>query len=505
MTWDLAVVGCGPVGAYAANLFGRAGLRTLVLDRETAPYGLPRAVHFDHEMLRLLADAGLLEAIEDRLRAAHGHLHIGADYGVIRHLSAVGQPQPFGYANDYFFFQPELEEVLRAGLGRYANVSVRLGTEVVGLAQSESGVRLTLDDGGTVCASWVLGTDGARSTVRKALGVQLDDLEFEEPWLVVDAEVDGPIRFPELTGVAEGIDLQRLSVMMCDPRRPATIVPGRGTHRRWEFMLLPGEEDGPMAEAARVAELLAPWVGGAPHRVIRAATYRFHGLVAQCWRRGGCFLAGDAAHQTPPFFGQGMCHGMRDVANLAWKLVLVHGRKAGSGLLDTYQTERDGQVRQVIGKAIEAGRYICVLDPVKAADRDVRVRATPDVKTAADLIGPLASSIVAEGAGVRFINPPINRGRALLDDVTGGGWVLLTRRALALTNAAAAVLGDLECKVVQLPDDLEDSEGHLAAWFDAKGADAALVRPDFYLAAAGADARALSDEITRIGAAMHLS
>jgi len=356
-----------------------------------------------------------------------------------------------------------------------------------------------------VMARWVLGTDGSRSTVRNALGIPLDDLQFEEPWLVVDAEVDGPLVFPDFTGVRPGTDLQNVSVMLCDPARPVTIVPGRGAHRRWEFMLLPGEDDARMAEPAVVSELIAPWVGDTPHSIIRAATYRFHGLVATSWMRGGCFLAGDAAHQTPPFFGQGLCHGMRDAANLAWKLALVHSGKAAASLLNTYQPEREPQVRQVIARSIEAGRYICLLDPEQAAARDARVRRMRDIETAAELIRPIASAIVGDGGGERFINPPVNGGELLLDSATGRGWRLFTRQELALTNEASAVLLVLGCKQLRPGRDFEDSGGFLAAWFDAKRVQAVLIRPDFYVAVADHDALGLSAQIVHMGAAMDLS
>lgn len=503
LEWDVTIVGCGPVGAYAANLLGQAGLRVLVLERDVAPYALPRAVHVDHEMLRLLEDVDLLAPFEDKLLAGDGHLHIGADHGVLRYLSAVDKPRAFGYANDYFFYQPELEDVLRAGLARYPNVTLRLGQEVTGLDINDEGACLTLNDE-TVQTRWVLGTDGARSMVRKALGVQLDDLKFEEPWLVVDAEVDGPVSFPDLTGVPKTANLQRLSVMMCDPARPATIVPGRGTHRRWEFMLLPGEDDIQMSQPETVAALVEPWVRDAPHRIIRAATYRFHGLVATDWRVGPVFLAGDAAHQTPPFFGQGMCHGMRDVANLAWKLALVIGGDADAKLLDTYQPERDAQVRHVIGKAIDAGQYICVLDPAEAQARDERVRAQRDIRTAADLIAPIASDIIGAGAGERFINPAVRDDGALLDAVTGGGWVLLSRGDLFLTPEAEAVLAQLGASQIDMGRDLSDPEGHFDAWFDAHRANHVLVRPDFYTAAVCENASQMNDEIVGLGLAMGL-
>lgn len=498
--WDVAIVGCGPVGAFMANLLGQSGLRTLVLDRETSAYALPRAVHIDHEMVRLLASVGLGQAMLDQMCAGDGHIHIGADHGVIRYLSVAGSPRPHGYANDYFFFQPELEIVLRHGLERFANVELRLGASVEQIVEEEAGVRIGLAGGEALHARWVIGCDGARSTIRKLLDIGLDDLNFDEPWLVVDAEVDGPISFPELRGVPEGANLQNLSLMMCDPQRPATIVPGRGNHRRWEFMLLPGESDTEMAKPERVSALVEPWVQGAGHRIIRAATYRFHGLVARHWRKGHVFLAGDSAHQTPPFFGQGMCHGLRDAANLAWKLALVSEGKAGEAILDTYQPEREAQVRHVIGAAIGAGKYICELDPQRAAERDVRVRGETGMRSASELIAPIASSIVSPGAGERFINPQLPSG-GMLDEVTGGGWVLLETREHHLSEGTQAVLAALGAKRIQKTPALEDVHGSLADWFAQRKITAALIRPDFYVGLVGG-ADNLNDRLLALGKAL---
>jgi 3-(3-hydroxy-phenyl)propionate hydroxylase len=486
MTYDVAVVGCGPVGALAANLLGQAGLSVLVLEQEREPHPLPRAVHLDHEMMRIFQSAGLVDRLAPLMRETEGHLHIGADGGVIRYLGTAGRAKRFGWANDYFFYQPELEAQLRAAMARFPKVELRLGAQLDDLVQDADGVTLTLHDGRQPRARYVIACDGARSAVRKALGVKLDDLDFEEPWLVIDAEVDGPIVFPAFTGVPEDANLQQLSVMLCDPRRPATIVPGRGSHRRWEFMLLPGEDDAAMMQPATVEALIAPWVEGSAYKIVRAATYRFHGLVAERWQVDRVFLAGDAAHQTPPFFGQGMCHGLRDISNLAWKLALVLDGRAAQALLDTYQPERDPHVRGVIGAAVGAGRYICQLDPALAAKRDAELRAAMAAAkpgaTAADLIPRYQAGVVRPEAGERFIQPRI--GETLLDDVTGGGFVLLSRDAepLAdLTPEQAATWKTLGAKAFSLVADLVDTDGAIDAWLAGKDAQAVLLRPDAYV------------------------
>ena len=479
-TFDVAIVGCGPVGAMAANLLGRQGLSVVVLEKELEHYPLPRAVHLDHEMMRLFQSAGVVDRVAGDMIATDGHLHVGADHGVIRYMGTVGKPRPFGWANDYFFYQPELEAHLRQAFAENGRIDLRLGAEFTGLRQDAAGVTLSYTNGAVdneVRVRWVIACDGARSPVRKALGVKLDDLDFEEPWLVVDAEVEGPVAFPPIEGVPEGADLQRLSVMMCDPDRPATVVPGRGNHRRWEFMLLPGEDDAVMAQPETVGRLVGAWMKDVPHTIVRAATYRFHGLVAEQWQVGRVFLAGDAAHQTPPFFGQGMCHGLRDVANLAWKMAAIANDDADEAILATYQPERDPHVRGVIGAAVGAGRYICELDRQKAAERDAAIRAQSanrSGETAADLIPAIDCGFVATGtagAGERFIQPTLDDGRKL-DDHAGHGWRLFVRDA----SIGGDARGVARMAATELPDG-----GAVLAWLDAREVDAVLVRPDHYV------------------------
>ena len=493
--FDVAIIGCGPVGAFAANLLGKSGASVLVIEQEAHPYPLPRAVHLDHEMMRLFQSAGVIDRVAGDMRDTEGHLHVGADHGVIRYMGTVGRARPFSWSNDYFFYQPELEDHLRDALNDYPNITVQLGVAFEGLEQGADGVTLRLSGGRSEQARYVIACDGARSAVRKALNIRLDDLDFEEPWLVVDAEVDGPVRFPDLWGVPEAADLQKLSVMMCDPKRPATIVPGRGNHRRWEFMLLPGEDDQAMMEPQAVAALVEPYLSGVPHKVVRAATYRFHGLIAERWRQGGVFLAGDAAHQTPPFFGQGMCHGLRDVANLAWKLDLVLKGQAPDALLDSYQPERDPHVRAVISAAVGAGRYICMLDPEAAAERDAKMREAAKGAqhgTAADLIPAIATGIVATdtaGAGERFIQPRV--GDLLLDDVTGGGWRLFTRTAIDSDDVTVIDLAQL------------DDGGAIADWLADRRADSVLIRPDHYVFGTGKAADLIARRNALIAGAAH--
>jgi 3-(3-hydroxy-phenyl)propionate hydroxylase len=516
--YDIAVIGCGPVGAIAANLFGKAGLRTLVIERQAELYPLPRAVHIDHEIMRVLASIGLAERMLPLMRETDGHIHIGADGGVIRYLGSKGLTKRYGWANDYFFFQPELEAALRDGMQRFASVATWVGTELVALKQANGRVVLVAETAGSaprqVAARYVVACDGANSFVRKALGEPLVDLQFEEPWLVVDAEVDGPIRLPDFTGVPADADLQHLSLMVCDPHRPRTLVPGRGNHRRWEFMLLQGEDDAAMMQPERVEALLAPYVRDVPHRIVRAATYRFHGLLAARWQDARIFLAGDAAHQTPPFFGQGMCHGVRDVANLAWKLAAILKQQADPALLETYQVEREPHVRSVIGASIAAGRYICERDPAAARRRDKTLRAAlgkPTPRSASDLIPALCAGVVdahrdkGPGTGARFIQPFVARQgqRVLLDEATGGGFalVVLSDALLGgLSDADKTFWAEVGRSFVVGSAGLLDIDGGLAAWLAEQQAAAVLLRPDFYVYGTAWEAAGVARLIRQLGA-----
>ncbi len=505
--FDVAIVGCGPVGALAANLFGKAGMKTLVVERQAEPYPLPRAVHIDHEMMRIFQSLGLAEELLPLMREGEGHIHIGADGGVIRYLGSKGLHKRFGWANDYFFYQPELEARLRNAMGRWPQVQLWSGVSVTGLLESGDGVLLKLDDGRDVTARYVVACDGANSFVRKSLGIRLADLKFEEPWLVVDAEVDGPVHLPAFAGVPAGADLQHLSIMLCDPKRPATLVPGRGHHRRWEFMLLPGEDDEEMMRSDRVDALMAPYVSGVDYKLVRAATYRFHGLLADRWQSDRVFLAGDAAHQTPPFFGQGMCHGFRDVMNLSWKFAAVLQRGADPALLATYQAEREPHVRAVVEAAIGAGRYICERDPERARARDATLREAmgkPAPRSASDLIPAIFTGVVddgaAQGAGCRFIQPFVSkRGhRMLLDDATGGGFVLLAVDQQALADLDAAFWLGIGGRSFVIGSDFEDSEGALDTWLRERGASAVLLRPDFYVYGLANDAAGVGRLVDRL-------
>ena len=491
---DVIVVGCGPVGAAAANLFATRGLTVAVVEPNIAPYALPRAIHFDHEIMRILQSAGLAERLLPLLHVPAGAMTFGGDLAPIRPFRPGAVQPALGWAASYFYRQPEIEAAMRAALRDRPNVTLWLGAEATAITADANGV--TVEVAGSAPSvlrgRYLVACDGARSMVRKAIDVPLDDLDFDEPWIVVDALVDAPVVLPPLRDTPPGVDMRDVMFTIADPARPMSYIPSAGQHRRWEFMLLPGETADDFATPERVAALIEPWMPGGGWRPLRQAIYRFHALIAQRWRVGRVFLAGDAAHQTPPFFGQGLCHGIRDVANLAWKLDAVLHRGADDALLASYEAERMPQVRAIIAASVRMGRYICTLDPAAAARRDLELRRTDQPPPPPmDLIPPLTTGVVGRRsppAGSRFIQPAMTRDKrvALLDDLSGGGFVLLTTVGSPVMIPPALQTVGLRSFIVasDATNDsatLIDHTGQLMNWLGQWGAVGVIVRPDAYV------------------------
>jgi 3-(3-hydroxy-phenyl)propionate hydroxylase len=483
---DLIIVGCGPVGAMAANLAGQAGLSAVVIEEAEQVYDLPRAIHFDAQIMRILQQAGLADAVLPCTRVSERSTFYGADSKIIR-VHNWPTSTPYGWQAHYMFYQPELERVLRAGLARHERIDVRLGMRVTGLTQRPSSVSVTTEDTLTgerheITGCYLIGADGASSLMRSACGIRLLDRNFDEQWLVVDVRTD-----TELAGPNE-------SEMFCDPARPSTRVPGPGNHHRWEFMLLPGESPQDVQQPETVLGLLKPWLRADEVEIIRAAVYRFHALVADQWRAGRVFLAGDAAHQTPPFLGQGLCHGIRDVQNLILKIGAALAGGPEDALLDSYQAERRPHVEQIIDIAVAVGRDICLLDPVAAADRDQRMRQAAasgtELQTTFQAVPPLRGGLftATAGAGELFPQPAVRttaRTQALFDDVVGDEVAIVAttsaaRELRALAGQLAMPLIDAEGASTE-PDLLAAVSGDLDGWLAEHQARVALVRPDRYV------------------------
>jgi 3-(3-hydroxy-phenyl)propionate hydroxylase len=462
---EVLIVGLGPVGAALAALLAQYGVSSLAVDKDAAVYPLPRAAHFDHEIMRLFQQLGLAHEALRHSRPAPAYEFRSADDQLLLSFPSVAGGTISGWASGYMFNQPGIEHALRAKLEQSPLVQTRLDGRFTRLTQDQDGVvaRFDTPDGEvTHRAQYLVGCDGAHSPVREAVGIKLLDLEFDEPWLVIDAVVTDPDLMP------------KVNLQICDPARPTTcVLMGPGRHR-WEFMLLPGERPEDVIQDDFIQGLLASWDCAKGVQIDRKAVYRFHGLVADQWRKGRVLLAGDSAHQMPPFAGQGLCSGLRDAANLAWKLKAVIKDEADPALLDTYQPERDPHVRALIGLAIGMGRVVCTLDPQAAAQRDAGMlaqRAAGGSALPPPGSNPFSAGCILKGsaaAGELFPQPVIDQDGKIqrLDDVLGDGPWLITLEDLSRP-------------------DLAPFAPALSKWLERNAAKAVLVRPDRYVFGTG--------------------
>ena len=481
--FEVAIVGYGPVGAIAACWLGQAGVKTLVIEKSRAIWEIPRAVALDHEILRVFQNLGVIDRVLPYTAPFGASEHFGASGQLIRRIDVVPPPHPLGYLPNMVFTQPPVEAILRERAQAHGSVTVNLGWDLIAISQEDENVALSIQDEAgnveTCTAAYVIGCDGASSTVRQLLGLELEDLDFDEPWLVVDLVINDAA-------------LNKLPIecaQFCDPTRPYTFIIGPGNHRRWEIMLSPGEDPRVMEKEESVWRLLSRWVEPSDGKLWRASSYRFHALVARTWCKGNVFLAGDAAHQQPPFIGQGMCQGVRDVTNLSWKLIFVLRGKSRNALLDTYGEERKQHVTTLTGRIKEIGAAICERNPEAARLRDEGLIAHGGGKalvvTRQEIVPPLETGLISlesgPAAGTIFPQPRIatQSGTVLMDEIAAPGWkVALDGRGVS----DRSVLRHLKMPWLEVGGDgYREMDGVVAAWFDLYNCKGAVVRPDHYV------------------------
>ncbi|MFG1852139.1 bifunctional 3-(3-hydroxy-phenyl)propionate/3-hydroxycinnamic acid hydroxylase [Actinomadura geliboluensis] len=500
--YDVAVIGYGPTGVTAANLLGALGVSVAVIERDASVYDRARAISTDEEVLRAWQRTGLAERLKRDMLPDRPIDFVDAAGRSFIH--AVPVPRGHGHPPQMFIYQPALEHTLRAGVERYPNVEVLLEHECLRVRQDDQGVELLVARLGEerptlLRASYVVAADGGSSPTRGQLAVGFEGRTYEDRWLVIDTEM-----------LKEWPDCDRLR-FHCDPARPAVDCPTPLGHHRWEFPVLPGEDEAELVTDASVRRLLDRQGITPEHvKVLRATVYSHHVRFADRWRIGRILLAGDAAHVMPPWIGQGMAAGVRDAENLCWKLAAVLSGALPDTVLDSYQAERAPHVRNMTRRAVYVGRIITERRRWLTALRNPAFRGLGRLGRlnrtfqAASWIpacryreGFFRASEGTTAPGRKIPQPWVldeTGTRVRLDDALGPGWSLLhlTPTPDAAWQAAAdTTLHVLPAGSNPRPGALVDADGTLTGWARRMRTVALMLRPDGIVYAAATAKRPL--------------
>ena len=393
--YDVAIVGFGPTGGTLANLLALQGFSILIIEKEKSFYPLPRAVHFDDEIMRVFQTIGITDKF-----LKHTIINKGTKFVNSKNRVVLDWPRPRsitenGWYPSYRFHQPDLERKLRRRLKDFKKVSVMQNTKVNSLKEEKNSVKICIENINNnkiseIRAKYIIGCDGARSTIRKQIKAKFQNLGFTQKWAVVDLILKKNKK-----------ELPDRTIQYSNSKRPATYCRNVGKRRRWEFAINNNESEKKVLSNSYIWNFLKPWLKPSEALMERKTIYTFQSAISKKWKKGRVFLAGDAAHLMPPFMGQGMCAGVRDASNLAWKIAYCLKNNHSEKLLNTYQSERYSNVIEYIKTTVKMGEFV---NAVGTSNITGEVSSTPNGQKSMKSIKPKL------GKGLGKINDK-NRGK----------------------------------------------------------------------------------------------
>lgn len=510
LTYDVAVIGYGPTGATAANLLGQLGLNVVVIERDPDVYHRARAISIDEEVMRVWQSVGLAERLQEDMLPGRPIAFV--DSRGLPFIELTIASKGSGHPAQQFIYQPAVDRVLRDGVARCPNVDVLLEHECLRVLNHTGDVELMLadlrDDTFTrLRASFVIAADGGSSPTRGQLGIGYQGRTYGERWIVID------------TKVLKTWDAHDRLRFHCTPERPTVDCPTPLMHHRWEFPIRADEDEQKMSSHEEIWKVLnAQGITEENVEILRAVVYSHHVRFADRWRVGRVFLAGDAAHAMPPWLGQGMSAGVRDVANLCWKIGAVLRGHAPEGLLDSYQAERMPHVKEVTRRAVLMGRLITERHQPIATARNRVLRGVarlphalsalqkywwiPDARYRTGFLGAAHPAV-----GWQLPQPWVIDGKgatARLDDIVGNQWAVLYTDSMPSGADAWTELG-LPAFRIEGPHaaardgTIRDSGGTLVSWLEDRAAAAVVLRPDGFVYAAAEPGRPLPSPPAGLG------
>ena len=360
--FDVTIVGLGPAGGTLANLLAMHDFSILILDREKSFYPLPRAVHFDDEIMRVFQTIGITKEFLKHTIINKGTKFVNSKDKIILDWPRPKKITDNGWYPSYRFHQPDLEKKLRKKLKNYKKVSIEQNSEVIKIKNSKNHVDITYLNTNNhkeyfVRSKYVIGCDGANSITRKQMKTKMENLGFTQKWAVVD-----------LILKKKKNNLPDRTIQYSNPKQPATYCRNVGRRRRWEFAIKKNHSDKKVLSDNYIWNFLKPWLNKNEAIIERKTIYTFESAIAGKWRKGRVFIAGDAAHLMPPFMGQGMCAGIRDASNLAWKIANCIRNKFDEKLLNTYQSERSLNVKEYIETTMRMGEFVNAVETIQITD-----------------------------------------------------------------------------------------------------------------------------------------